>query len=394
MPVLREVGAGIQLSPNATQLFKAWGISEAVEEEAYKPEEGTLYSYRGHAVAKTSSGIAVERAYGAPYLVIHRADLLNVLLAKARASGVQILLGSNVVSLDLSAPSITLADGKVYSGDVILGADGERSSCRDALFGYPDLPQATGDIVYRVAVPGRNMLETDLTRHLLHKPSVNLWMGPDSHTVSYILRKDNILNVVLICPDKAAKNAPFGPQRASVEELQEAFCNWDPVFTALLHVPGSELAKWSLLEIKEVSEWVHPEGRFALVGDAAHAMLPYLAQGAAQAFEDAGVLGTLFRLIEDPSHVPDVLRIYEKMRKPRAREIRNRTLGQKKTYGLQDGPRQEERDIKLAADVPIEGHPNALEDPVFQKWLWGYDAISESENAWRSFLQESKAISE
>ena len=114
------------------------------------------------------------------------------------------------------------------------------------------------------------------------------------------------------------------------------------------------------------------------------------AQGAAQAFEDAGVLGTLFAIIEDVSQIPDALYIYERVRKPRATEVRNRTNAQKLVYGLRDGPLQEGRDKQLAADVPVEGCPNALDDPMFQNWLWGYDAMLDAKQAWDIFMRDKE----
>ena len=243
---------------------------------AYQPEEGTLRSYRGSVLSEQASGLAVEEKYKAPYLVIHRADLLKVLVSEAQNLGVDIKLGSNVALTDFVKPSISLSSGETYEGDVILGADGERSVCREALLGRLDLPQSTGDLVFRIAVKGRDASQRHDLAELIQRPSVNVWMGPDAHAVSYLLKKDNILNVVLVCPDKTGNGVLYGPQRADIAELRRAFCDWDPIFNTLLDVQDSDITKWSLLQINEVPKWCHSSGKFALIGDAAHAVLPYL----------------------------------------------------------------------------------------------------------------------
>ena len=271
-----QIGAGIQLSPNATRLFQTWEISEAISSYAYQPQEGTLRSYRGLVLSKQASGLAIEERYEAPYLVVHRADLLKVLVSEAQKLGVEIKLGSNVASIDFFKPSITLSTGETYEGDMILGADGERSACREAMLGHSDLPESTGDLVFRIAVKTRGLSQRQDLSELLQHPSVNVWMGPDAHAVSYMLKREDILNVVLVCPDNPGSQVLYGPQRANLDELRKAFCSWDPMFGSLLDVQDADCTKWSLLQISEVASWCHSSGKFALIGDAAHAMLPYL----------------------------------------------------------------------------------------------------------------------
>ncbi len=272
---LFQIGAGIQLSPNATRLFQTWNVSDTISRYAYQPEEGTLRSYRGAILSRQASGLAIEQRYNAPYLVIHRADLLKALVSEARSLGVEIKLGSNVASIDFFKPSINLSTGETFQGDVVLGADGETSVCREALLGNSIMPQRTGDLVFRIAVKAREVSQQHELLDMIRHPSVNVWMGPDAHAVSYMLKND-ILNVVLVCPEGTGNKVPCGPQSVDTIEVQKAFCNWDPIFRALLQVHDSDCTKWPLLQISEVVNWCHSSGKFALIGDAAHAMLPYL----------------------------------------------------------------------------------------------------------------------
>ncbi|KAI1845196.1 hypothetical protein JX265_006966 [Neoarthrinium moseri] len=379
-PELREIGAGIQLSPNATKLLRSWGVLDEVRKYAFQPETGTLRTYRGKVVSQHPPGSIIERMLQAPYLVIHRADLLNVLLDAAQRSGVEVRLGCEIEELDFSKPSLRLSTGTIHESDVILGADGERSFCRSALLGRADLPRNTGDVVFRIAVPRRDIATADAhpSKELTRQASVNLWMGPDAHGVSYLLRND-ILNVVLVHADHSGtQEVMFGPQKADLDELKRVFSGWDPALTELMQVQQSECTKWTLFQIDELDRWSHDSGRFALIGDAAHAMLPFLAQGAAQAFEDAGVLGTIFARLASKTQIPDALGVFELLRKPRVARIRQMVLAQKVAYGLPDGPVQEERDARLAQGP----------DAAVWQWLWGYDAIAEAAKAWQEFNEK------
>ncbi|KAK3689565.1 hypothetical protein B0T22DRAFT_499243 [Podospora appendiculata] len=386
VPEVKEVGAGIQLAPNATRLLRKWGVLDELRKHAFQPETGALHSYTGAVIQRAPPGALIERKYEAPYLVVHRADLINVLYAGALRNGVEVRLGSDVAAIDFEAPSLALASGEVFAADVILGADGDRSLCRSTLYGKPDLPTPTGDVVYRIAVPRPEITEGHPSFHLMKSASVNVWMGPGAHGVSYLM-KDAVLNVVLVMKDTANQKIMYGPQLADVDEMQRAFVGWDPALQELAKVEQSQVLKWSLFQINKPHTWVHESGKVALMGDAAHAMLPYLAQGASMAFEDAGVLGGIFANLADRSDIPDALRVYQQLRKPRADEVRDRTLQQKAMYSLPDGPAQQERDAKLAFKGPLVGSPNALGDPVFQQWLWGYDAEIEGENAWAEFVE-------
>ncbi|KAJ8070662.1 hypothetical protein OCU04_001033 [Sclerotinia nivalis] len=368
MPALVEIGAGIQLPPNATRILQQWNILQPIMQHAYAPKEGSLRSYKGTVLTKQASGEQVEKKYGSPYLVIHRADLLEVLVSEARMLGVEIKLGSTVSKIDFEKPSIILTTGETFEGDIVVGADGERSICRDAFLGHPDIPESTGDLVFRIAVKRDDVLQLQNLKEMMAQPTVNVWLGPDAHVISYLLKND-VLNVVLVTKDTTGEKTIYGPQKASVSELKAVYKGWDPIFETILDVEDSDCTKWSLLSINDVGNWCHPSGKFALIGDAAHATLPYLAQGAAQAFEDAAVLGTLFAEISNISQIPEVLSIYEKLRKPRTVELKKKTLAQKTMYGLHDGPHQEARDRHLSLTTPVED---------LQKWLWGNDVIAEA----------------
>ena len=214
-----------------------------------------------------------EEHYGVPYLHIHRADYHKILVEEAEKLGVAIELGSTVTKIDFEKPSLHLKDKFEFQADVVLGADGLKSICREALVGHPDPPHLTGDLAYRIIVKASDMKKHPLLKDLAEKPAINYWMGPDGHAVCYLLQGGDLYNIVLICPD----NLPelVNNAKADVQEMRDFFEKWDPKLKALLGLV-QETSKWRLQDSEEMESWSHPSGKFALLGDACHATLPYL----------------------------------------------------------------------------------------------------------------------
>jgi salicylate hydroxylase len=322
-----------------------------------------------------------QDSYGAPYLHIHRADFHKVLVDKAQELGVEIVLNAHVNRIDFAAPSVALSTGKVLHCDLVVAADGLKSRCRELYLGHPDPPHNTGDLAYRILVKAEDMRKDPALAELIKTPVINYWMGPGSHAVCYLLKGGELYNIVLICPD----NLPPGvaQQEADLDELTQIFKTWDPRLQKLLGLV-QQTFKWKLQNSEEMESWVHPEGRFCLLGDACHATLPYLAQGAAQAVEDGAVLGQLLSRVgaDDRDSLRPVLDTYERLRKKRTTAVVQGSTALQNIFHMRDGPMQEERDRVLLEDRPEEGFPNRWRDPVFQRWLFGYDAFAEAERAW------------
>ena len=207
--------------------------------------------------------------------MIHRAEFHKVLAREAEDLGVTIRLGAVVEQINFSKPAIRLEDGDVYEPDMIIGSDGERSFCRDALLGYPNPPHSSGDIVLRITVPTQDVLCHQGLLELVAPPCVNIWLGPGAHVLSYALMEDGLLNIVLICADYPGSQVSFGPQKAEISQVRDIFNDWDSKLKALLDI-AVDVSKWVLVECDDLETWTHPEGKFALLGDAAHAMLPYM----------------------------------------------------------------------------------------------------------------------
>lgn len=384
-PALGEVGAGIQIPPNSSRLLRRWGILDKIEDVAVVPHEFVLRSYRDGRVLSTQNMIpfAVDK-YKNPYLHVHRADYHRVLREEAERLGVEIILNAHVSAIDFERPSVSFDNRPDFTADIIIGADGLKSISREALLGRPNPPYLTGDLAYRILIKVSDMREHPLLKELVQKPEINYWLGPDCHVVTYMLQCGEIYNIVLITPDNLPEDVQVA--KADPEEMREIFKDWDPKLRATLDLV-QDTAKWRLRDSREMECWSHPSGKFVLLGDAAHATLPYLAQGAAQAIEDGAVIGALLGQITEKSQIPAALTMYESIRKSRTSRVVRESKALQKVFHAPDGPVQDKRDHQLTDMEPFEGFPNRWADPVFQEWLFGYDAYAEADAAWTKFTQ-------
>lgn len=167
----------------------------------------------------------MQRQYGAPFVNIHRVDLQQALWERARELGVDFVFDQRIAHVDIKNRTLTSTTRESFTGDLIIGADGLWSACREALLRKQDKPKATGDIVYRIILDAANIPDQDL-RDRVTNPEINIWGGPDSHVVSYSVRAGTALNIVLMTPDDLP--AEVSRQEGSCDELRQLFSTWDP----------------------------------------------------------------------------------------------------------------------------------------------------------------------
>lgn len=239
-----------------------------------RPKDFILRSYRdGSILSKLNMVPTTQERYGVPYLHIHRADYHRILVAEAERLGIHIQLGSVVNNIDFEQSSIGIKDRPSLQVDLILGADGLKSICREALLGRSDPPRLTGDLAYRIIIKADDMKRHPGLKELAEKPAINYWMGPHAHVVCYLLQGGCLYNIVLICPDNLPDT--LNTAKADLQEMRDFFEQWDPKLKILLGMV-QETTKWRLMNSEEMDSWSHPGGKFVLLGDACHATLPYL----------------------------------------------------------------------------------------------------------------------
>ncbi len=281
-PELTEVGAGIQLGPNVTRILNAWGLLSDIEEVIAYPANLNARSAKTGEVLATLRLVDMTKRYGAPYITIHRADLQSALLKKGQALGVDV---------QCNAPVEHLPNDLHNTADGLVIADGVWSTLRQQLLADGP-PRLTGHLAYRTLVE-----QSDLPVHL-RSQDVSVWMGSKIHVVQYPVRGGEWLNLVcltegqlqgLALPDLHDWNLSKTPQETH-EDLQNALTGACAHLQTLIEA----CANWRLWPLCDrppmQSAAQHAQGRIALVGDAAHPMRPYLAQGAGMAIEDAAEL--------------------------------------------------------------------------------------------------------
>jgi salicylate hydroxylase len=215
----------------------------------------------------------MEDVYGGPYLHVHRATLHTALCEEATRLGVRFKLGLTVIGVDFERPAVKVQEHEDIAADFILGADGLKSACREALLGRIDLPRSSGDMAYRITIPTDEMKKHKDLVDFIITPSFNHWAGPGSHAVGYLINHGVLFNMVIVVDDKLPDET-FSA-KGDLEEMHERFKDWNPQFRHLLRmVKEASLSK--LQNSIEMASWRHPNGTFALLGDACHASLPYL----------------------------------------------------------------------------------------------------------------------
>ncbi|MGF6834825.1 2-polyprenyl-6-methoxyphenol hydroxylase-like FAD-dependent oxidoreductase [Paenarthrobacter sp. TE4293] len=288
-PEFGEVGAGLQMAPNASRVLKRWGLLEKALEIGVRPKHLVFRdAITGEELTRQSLGGEFEERYGAPYVVIHRSDLHRVLLEGCEAAGVKLVNDVTVSSMEtLNGRGIVhTAAGEDYEADVVIGADGLKSTLRPLV--ATDEPVSSAYVAYRGTVPITSETPAgDLD-------DVVVYLGPDCHLVQYPLRKGELLNTVAVFKSPSFERGE--EQYGGVDELQAAYKDCVPAVQAALENLGTSI-RWPMYDRDPITNWV--AGRMVLMGDAAHPMLQYLAQGACQALEDAAVLqdvtaGTVF----------------------------------------------------------------------------------------------------
>ncbi|MGL4231969.1 MAG: 3-hydroxybenzoate 6-monooxygenase [Casimicrobium sp.] len=298
-----EIGAGIQLGPNIFRMFDYLGLTEAIDRVAFYPTHLGMRDVRtGEQVVRIPLGDEARAAYGFPYGVIYRADLHEVFLNACRSIGnIELVTDVKVDSFvqQGSRVRVALADGRTHEADALIGADGMWSRVREAIVG-DGKPRVSGHIAYR-AVLKREEVPAHLWRD-----EVELWGGEKTHLVTYPLRRGELYNLVAVFHSNRYDEGwnTFG----DVNELMHRFEHAAPQVRELL-AKINVWKMWVLCDREPVKGWT--KGNVTLLGDAAHPMLQYLAQGAGQAIEDACVLRESLRINDD---VEAAFKKYESVR--------------------------------------------------------------------------------
>lgn len=352
-PAMKAVGAGLVVAPNAVRQLRRLGVMEGFSRQAVRLDTG--WEFRrwqdGTVLSAEDLASACERLYGEHTYTTHRADLLDVL--RSAVPGNAVRLSKRCVDLTVresGRPVLRFADGGIAEPDVVIGADGIHSVVRSTI---AEASPATysGICAFRALVP------SERAPVFARRNAQTLWIGPDHHLVHYPVSAGRLVNLVAFAPagDDAVES---WTATATVEEFLAEFEGWNPRLTELIRAAGTP-GRWALLDRAPLRRW--SKGPVTLLGDAAHPMFPFFAQGAAQAIEDAAVLARC--LAGDLGNPPRALIRYERLRIPRTRRLQEVSHARSLTNHLPDGPEQRARDKSFAEADPL----------VANGWIYSYD---------------------
>jgi len=357
VPRLRETGAGIVVPPNMVRLLGRLNLSDALGAKAVQLE--AAWEFRrwknGRVLFVQPMGEQCRRLYGAPCYVIHRADLLSLYQNALPAE--LVALDHRCVRLTPRQESTTVefvhADQSTseIEADVVIGADGIHSVVRNTI--APDVEaRFSGLCAFRCLVPASE------APAFARRPVQTLWLGPDRHFVHYPISSGKLINVVAITPARDWRRESW-TETGKISDLRGEFLGWDDRLLSMIDA-AAETHRWALYDRAPLSHWT--QGNIALLGDAAHAMLPFFAQGAAQATEDAMALAACLREAT-PATVAEALRRYQTIRQTRASQVQLMSRGRELRNHLHDGVEQRKRDAEFDAGDPLRQ----------SAWLYGYE---------------------
>jgi salicylate hydroxylase len=351
-----EVGAGVQLGPNATRVLARLGLGKALGQTGFRPDAVRLMRWADSTpLTEQPLAAAAEQEFGSPYYTLYRPDLVALLAAQLPPNLVR--LGAAVTGVgttDDGRAVVQLADGRAQVADMVIGADGTHSTIRAATVG--DVPaRFSGMAAYRALVPQERVGSSETT-------VVRNWLGPHQHLVAYPVGRDGrYINLVCVVPEPSWTTESWNIP-GSVTDLRRHFDGWSSELTALLDAVEEPVFKWALYDREPLARW--STATTTLLGDACHPMLPFLAQGAGQAIEDAAALAHC--LSETPADIPTALARYEAARRPHTAKIQRMSWDNNTFYHLPDGSEQAARDEALQSAATDSGLATL-------RWIYGND---------------------
>ena len=352
-----EVGAAVALSANGTRVLRELGLGERIASCSAVPSELIYRRWNdGERIAAFPTGDEYERQFGAPYFGVHRADLQQVLVAACGHEHVR--TSSRLVDVEQTddAVRLTFSDGHVAETDIAIGADGVHSTTRGWVTDE-DTAVYSGTSAFRGLVPVERL------PHLPDPGAIQFWAGPGGHLLHYPISGD-VVNFLAVVAGPTTWTGEGWTADLEIEEIGEAFAGWHPAVTEMVS-QASTARRWALFGQSPLRRWTR--GRVALLGDAAHAMLPHHGQGANQTIEDAAALAECLAGASGSKPVADALADYARLRKGRTRQVQRSSWVASELLHLPDGPEAARRDRDLA-DIPRH-----------LRWIHAHDARKAAE---------------
>ena len=371
-----EVGAGIQVSANGVRVLDAWGLIPHFKGLVDRPEELRLRRWEdGKEIGSMPAGKVNEWNYGYGHWCIYRQDLWRVLFEAVRREKVAVNFGRRVVEVSAGEGSVLFEDGKMVNSDLVVCADGIGGKTREAIEAFRGVKvKAYKEHAYRIVLAREDMLKDEETAGLIEKSTQTSWPGEGLFTIWYSLRNGELFNIVASVP-RPNPDAPVAEWNhpGDVEEFRGLLAGWCPVVQKVANLVKS-ISVWTLGEIPPVKGYVSENGRLAVVGDAAHAILPYANQGSAMAMEDAAAMSEFLSTAHNKDQLRHAIQAWSDFRVKRVEKVRRIAQGNANSLTLPDGPAQENRDEQWAASTKV----------------WREDLEKLGEEGWKQSIQAQR----
>ncbi|MCJ1312126.1 hypothetical protein MMC25_005800 [Agyrium rufum] len=388
------VGAGIQLAPNMARILEGLGCWAEIEKEAVDLKETSIRQGDSDKELTLVDLRYIRETYSYPHMVGHRSSLAGALYeACKREKGINFFFSTTIEEVNSFSPKPTFTarprkGGEPYNvtADVLLGADGVKSNVREQMLkeiGGDEEIIDTGQAAYRIMLQRSQMEHDPELLALISGDRATRWIGERRHIIAYPVSNNTIYNLSTAQPDKNFASAPSATYttKGSKEVMLDVFSDFCPKVQRMLQlVPDGEVCEWKLRVHAPLPTWVH--GSAALLGDACHPTLPHLAQGAAQAIEDAAVVAAALAQCPDTGaeSINKALRVYEILRKERAERMVEMAAASGRALHLGEGEAKKERDRQFAASKEKKGSvPDKWADADVQKMIYGHDCVRDAE---------------
>ncbi|KAJ5094746.1 hypothetical protein N7456_010607 [Penicillium angulare] len=412
---LSELGAGLQLFANSTRILHKWGLTPTLEKVAFQSSHLSIRRWEDNSeLTFNMNNPSSTWLYGWPQCQIYRPDLQKALFERVKElPNVSVLFSKSVKSVDDKTGTVHTVDGEVFEADLTVAADGIWSRARRCLPASKDvLPTAYREHNYRAVIPRARMLSNTTTAPFMASPEAKLWVGPDVFVLGYTVASKELYNLVVGVP-RASEGVPVGAWNhpANIETMCGLVSEWCEEVRELASLVQEDCVSWTLGEVPPLPSYVSESGKVALVGDAAHALLPHAAQGAGMAFEDAASLAEFVGYLRsgEAEEVSKVMGAWSQFRQARVDHLREISRGTATDMTLPDGDIQIARDMKWStirdaqraqwAELGLEKikekmiREKATPDPACKStfepggrmWVNGYDVTEES----RRFCREN-----
>jgi salicylate hydroxylase len=362
-PMFGEVGAGVQMTPNAVKVLSALGLEDQLKKIGFLPQAMVGRNWKtARELFRTPLKESCPDLYGADFYHVHRADLHAALASDIKPG--QATFGASCTGLIQHANTAVarFADGSEFEADLIVGADGVRSVIREQLWGQ-EAANYTGHMCWRALV--------NVDKHPLPfvSPDSSFWMGPKGHVVTYYVKGGSMVNIVAVNESPAWVEESWNA-KSTQQEMLAGFEGWHPNLIELFkRTDPDAIFKWGLFDRDPMKTW--SKGHATLLGDAAHPMLPFLSQGAAMAIEDGYVLAQSLAF-HGPRQLQQALCAYEAERLPRTSRVQLEARERGRTYHLPSAWSQLKRDMTYRWRQLL--NPNAV--GIQANWVYEYDARS------------------